>query len=136
MLAAAVLMLFGACKQKTEAPVEQPQDNIYQFTVLDGAGNPVSLADYGGQVLLVVNTATQCGFTPQYEELQKLYDLYRDKGFVISTSPATSSASRPPAPTKRYMSSAPAPTTSPSRRWPRSTSTVPTSSRVPSMHGS
>ncbi|MBP3739901.1 MAG: glutathione peroxidase [Bacteroidales bacterium] len=83
MLAAAVLMLFGACKQKTEAPVEQPQDNIYQFTVLDGAGNPVSLADYGGQVLLVVNTATQCGFTPQYEELQKLYDLYRDKGFVI-----------------------------------------------------
>ena len=89
MLAAAVLMLFGACKQKTEAPVEQPQDNIYQFTVLDGAGNPVSLADYGGQVLLVVNTATQCGFTPQYEELQKLYDLYRDKGFVILDFPCT-----------------------------------------------
>ena len=77
------MMLFGACKQKTEAPVEQNTDNIYQFTVLDGNLDTVNIADYQGKVLLVVNTATQCGFTPQYEELQKLYDLYRDKGFEI-----------------------------------------------------
>ena len=77
------MMLFGACKQKTEAPVEQNTDNIYQFTVLDGNLDTVNLADYQGKVLLVVNTATHCGFTPQYEELQKLYDLYRDKGFEI-----------------------------------------------------
>ncbi len=83
LFAAACIMLFGACKQKVEAPVEQNTDNIYQFSVLDGAGDTVDLSVYQGKVLLVVNTATQCGFTPQYEELQKLYDLYRDKGFEI-----------------------------------------------------
>ena len=83
LFAAACMMLFGACKQKVEVPGEQNTDNIYQFSVLGAAGDTVSLADYQGKVLLVVNTATQCGFTPQYEELQKLYDLYRDKGFEI-----------------------------------------------------
>ena len=83
LFAAACMMLFGACKQKTEAPVEQNTDNIYQFTVLDGVGNEVNLADYQGKLLLVVNTATQCGFTPQYEALQALYDKYRGQGFEI-----------------------------------------------------
>ena len=83
LFAAACMMLFGACKQKVEVPGEQNTDNIYQYSVLGAAGDTVSLADYQGKVLLVVNTATQCGFTPQYEELQKLYDLYRDKGFEI-----------------------------------------------------
>jgi glutathione peroxidase len=77
------MMLFGACKQKTEAPAEQNTDNIYQFSVLDGVGNEVNLADYQGKLLLVVNTATQCGFTPQYEALQALYDKYRGQGFEI-----------------------------------------------------
>ncbi len=83
LFAAACMMLFGACKQKTEAPAEQNTDNIYQFTVLDGVGNEVNLADYQGKLLLVVNTATQCGFTPQYEELQALYERYHDRGFEV-----------------------------------------------------
>ena len=83
LFAAACMMLFGACKQKVEAPVEQDTDNIYQFSVLGGTGDTVDLSVYQGKVLLVVNTATQCGFTPQYEELQRLYDLYRDQGFEI-----------------------------------------------------
>jgi glutathione peroxidase len=44
---------------------------------------PVSLCQFGGKVLLIVNTASECGYTPQYEGLEKLYRRYRQKGFVI-----------------------------------------------------
>lgn len=57
--------------------------NIYDFTVKDNKGNEVSLSQYAGKVLLVVNTATACGFTPQYEGLEKMYEKYSDKGFEI-----------------------------------------------------
>ena len=57
--------------------------NIYDFKVRGAKGEEVSMADYKGKVLLIVNTATGCGFTPQYEGLQKLYDKYRDKGLEI-----------------------------------------------------
>ena len=67
----------------TVVPDEPPADNIYQFKVLDGTGDSVSLALYSGKVLLVVNTATQCGYTPQYADLQRIYELYQDSGFVI-----------------------------------------------------
>jgi glutathione peroxidase len=62
---------------------EEPEDNIYQFKVLDGNGDSVSLGEYRDQVLLVVNTATQCGYTPQYADLQRIYETYQDRGFVI-----------------------------------------------------
>ena len=57
--------------------------NIYDFTVLDTKKNEVKLDEYKGKVLLVVNTATGCGFTPQYEALENLYKKYQDKGLVI-----------------------------------------------------
>lgn len=56
---------------------------IYDFNVKEVNGNEVSMEDYKGKVLLVVNTATGCGYTPQYEGLQKLYDKYKDRGFEI-----------------------------------------------------
>lgn len=56
---------------------------IYDFTVLDTKKQPVQLAQWEGKVLLVVNTATGCGFTPQYEALEKLYKKYKDQGLVI-----------------------------------------------------
>ena len=59
------------------------QDNIYSFKVKDASDKEVSLADYKGKVLLVVNTATKCGFTPQYAELQAFYEKYHDAGFEI-----------------------------------------------------
>ena len=57
--------------------------SIYDYTVKDRKGNDVSLSAYQGKVLLVVNTATGCGFTPQYEGLEKLYRKYREQGFEI-----------------------------------------------------
>jgi glutathione peroxidase len=56
---------------------------IYDFSVKDAGGEDIGLSKYEGKVLLVVNTATGCGFTPQYEGLQKLYEKYNDKGFEI-----------------------------------------------------
>ncbi|MBR6747872.1 MAG: glutathione peroxidase [Clostridia bacterium] len=57
--------------------------NLYDFTVKTQDGREVSLSDYAGKVVLIVNTATGCGFTPQYTELQELYTAFHDKGFEI-----------------------------------------------------
>ncbi len=57
--------------------------NLYDFVVKNKKGEEVSLKEYEGKVVLVVNTATKCGLTPQYEGLQNLYKKYEEKGFVI-----------------------------------------------------
>lgn len=57
--------------------------NVYDFTVKAQDGSEVSLSDYRGKVLLIVNTATGCGFTPQYDELQDLYDEHQNDGLEI-----------------------------------------------------
>ena len=57
--------------------------NIFDFKANDYKGNEVDLKQYQGQVILVVNTATRCGFTPQYNGLEALYEKYKDQGFVI-----------------------------------------------------
>ena len=97
-LTASVLLLIGACRQ----PVGQSQDTlsdsdvVYTFSVLDNTGNEVSLGQYAGKVLLVVNTATECGFTPQYEELQSLYLRYASSGFEILDFPCNQFGAQAP----------------------------------------
>lgn len=57
--------------------------NAYDFTVKDMNGEDVALSSFQGKVLLIVNTATGCGFTPQYTELQEMYEEFKDQGFEI-----------------------------------------------------
>ncbi len=57
--------------------------SVYDFTVKDQKGEDCSLSKYKGKVLLIVNTATKCGFTKQYSELEELYEKYADQGFEI-----------------------------------------------------
>ena len=72
------------------------QNCIYDFTVKDNKGNKVSLAQYKGKVMLIVNTATACGFTPQYAELETLHETYADKGLVILDFPCNQFGAQAP----------------------------------------
>ena len=69
---------------------------IYDFKVLNNRGKEVDFTDYKGQVLLIVNTASKCGFTPQYDGLEALYKKYKDQGFVILGFPCDQFANQEP----------------------------------------
>ena len=56
---------------------------FYDYSVMYAKGNEVKMSDFKGKVILIVNTATGCGFTPQYEPIEKMYEKYNDKGLVI-----------------------------------------------------
>jgi len=86
----------GAEAAERPATQETQAMSIYDFTVNDIDGNPVSLSEYEGKVLLLVNVASKCGFTGQYEGLQKLYETYRDRGLVILGFPANDFMSQEP----------------------------------------
>ncbi len=70
--------------------------NAYDFKVKAQDGSEVDLAQFKGKVLLIVNTATGCGFTPQYEDLQKLYETFQEKGLVILDFPCNQFANQAP----------------------------------------
>ena len=69
---------------------------VYDFTVKDREGGDVSLSEYRGKVLLIVNTATGCGFTPHYEPLEAMYKELRDRGFEILDFPSNQFANQAP----------------------------------------
>lgn len=70
--------------------------SLYDFTMDDIDGKPVNLGDYRGKVLLVVNTASLCGNTPQYTDLERIYEQYHDKGFEVLAFPANNFGQQEP----------------------------------------
>jgi glutathione peroxidase len=69
---------------------------IYNFTLPSIEGKPMPLADFKGKVVLMVNVASQCGYTPQYTALEALYEKYKDRGFVIVGFPANNFGAQEP----------------------------------------
>ncbi len=74
--------------------------SVYDFEVRDGEGNMVSLAEYRGKVLLIVNSATECGFTPQYAQLNEIYNEFKDEGFEILDFPCNQFGGQAPGTTE------------------------------------
>src|SRR4249920_4284500 len=74
----------------------QADRSVYDFSASLLVGRPVSLADFKGRVLLVVNTASQCGFTPQYAGLEQLYRAHKQQGFEILAFPSNQFGSQEP----------------------------------------
>lgn len=70
--------------------------SIYDYSAKTLDGQDVSLADYRGQVLLIVNTASKCGFTPQYEGLEALYKAHKDRGFTVLAFPCNQFGAQEP----------------------------------------
>jgi glutathione peroxidase len=84
-------LIFQSCKNQnmTKNIIDNStKETIYQFKVDDINGNSFDFSSLKGKKIMIVNTASKCGFTPQYTQLQKLYDTYKDKDFVIIGFPA------------------------------------------------
>lgn len=96
LLAMYVFKGLGSSNPEPHAKAEKPTPTVYDFTVVDNQGKEVSLSEYKGKVLLIVNTATRCGHTPQYQELQDLYYKYNHLGFEILDFPCNQFAEQAP----------------------------------------
>ncbi|WP_395066608.1 glutathione peroxidase [Flavobacterium sp.] len=101
---AAIFSLFS-CKNEAQTAAKPDliaktetmnKENIYQFKVKDLSGNDFDFATLKGKKILVVNTASKCGLTPQYKDLEAIYEKYKDKNFVIIGFPANNFASQEP----------------------------------------
>ena len=82
---------------------EQQPKTIYDFVVTDNKGEDFNFKDLEGKVIMIVNTASKCGFTPQYKELQTLYDKYKDQGFVVVGFPCNQFLSQEPGTDEEIM---------------------------------
>ncbi len=101
------LLLVSSCREEPIAPPSgsastsaagsvPERESVYSFTLEDIDGHPTALKDFRGQVLLLVNVASKCGYTRQYEGLQALYEKYRDRGLVVLAFPANNFGGQEP----------------------------------------
>ncbi|MGL5112237.1 MAG: glutathione peroxidase [Flavobacterium sp.] len=99
-----LMMLFFSCQNRAQTSkinssvmtTNLAKETIYQFKVTTLSGQPFDFASLKGKKILIVNTASKCGLTPQYKELETLYEEYKDKGFVIVGFPANNFMSQEP----------------------------------------
>jgi glutathione peroxidase len=97
LLSGALLIMAGLIMSGvTMAGSSLAASGIYTFTLNSIDGKPAPLADYKGKVVLVVNVASQCGYTPQYSALEATYEKYKDRGFVILGFPANNFGAQEP----------------------------------------
>ncbi len=101
LIAMCSFMLLVSCKNEaqnktTASSKTMKKENIYQFKVTDLSGNTFDFASLKGKKVLVVNTASECGFTKQYEGLETIYKEYKDKNFVIVGFPANNFGGQEP----------------------------------------
>jgi glutathione peroxidase len=87
---------FAQSKKVVKKESAMHRNGVLDFTMNSIDGKPKSLTSYKGNVLMIVNTASECGYTPQYETLQKLYETYKDKGFKILAFPANNFGEQEP----------------------------------------
>ncbi|HEX8456715.1 MAG TPA: glutathione peroxidase [Pyrinomonadaceae bacterium] len=98
-----VALLFAKARETNEdARVASPANGkettktVYDFTLKDSKGKDVRLEEFRGQVVMLVNVASKCGYTPQYEGLQKIYERYQERGFTILGFPANNFGAQEP----------------------------------------
>jgi glutathione peroxidase len=99
-LCATALSVFGfknhAMAANDDVKAGMSDAGAYRFAFITIDGEPMPLSNYAGQVMLIVNTASQCGFTKQYEDLQALYERFKDRGFVVIGVPCNDFGSQEP----------------------------------------
>ena len=96
IIASLAAFTYSAAMASGNASKKGDPASIYEFTMKNIDGKQVSLSDFRGHVVLIVNVASRCGFTPQYEALEKIYQKYQSQGFVILGFPANNFMSQEP----------------------------------------
>jgi len=105
LIALFLVLVFASCQNtkkekipttKKTQPTDMKKEDIYQFKMTDLYGKNFDFSSLKGKKVMIVNTASKCGFTPQYKDLEKLYETYKDKGFVIVGFPANNFGKQEP----------------------------------------